>query len=80
MVYIRIRNTGKGFPKAYEEQVFERFFRVPSSNVHDVKGYGLGLNYSKHVVTAHDGQISITSNEQFTELTICLPVYENNVA
>lgn len=80
MVYIRIRNTGKGFPKAYEEQVFERFFRVPSSNVHDVKGYGLGLNYSKHVVTAHHGQISISSNEQFTELTICLPVYENHVA
>lgn len=80
MVYIRIRNTGKGFPKAYEEQVFERFFRVPSSNVHDVKGYGLGLNYSKHVVTAHDGQISISSNEQFTELTICLPVYESHVA
>ncbi len=56
-----IRDNGEGIPEKYLEQVFEKFFRVPKGNQHDVKGYGLGLSYVKHVVELHGGSISVHS-------------------
>lgn len=72
-----IINTGKGFPKEYVNKVFDKFFRVPTNNIHNVKGYGLGLNYAKNVIEDHNGYIFITSDDnELTTLTITLPLYE----
>jgi len=76
-VQIQVSNTGSGFSKEYAEKVFDKFFRVPTNDIHNVKGYGLGLNYAKNVIEAHKGTISIKSDlNELTTLTIILPVYE----
>jgi two-component system phosphate regulon sensor histidine kinase PhoR len=58
---ITIRDAGIGISKEFQKQVFDRFFRVPSGDVHNVKGFGLGLSYVKTIVEAHKGSISLHS-------------------
>ena len=63
-VTISISDNGPGIPQEYRRKIFEKFFRIPSGNVHDVKGYGLGLNYTHYVVDAHKGSIHQENNAQ----------------
>lgn len=62
-IEIRIQDNGMGIPNEYQKKVFDKFFRVPTGNVHDTKGYGLGLSYVKQVVSAHHGTIAIDSDK-----------------
>lgn len=55
---ISVVDNGPGIPEEYSKKIFEKFFRIPQGNVHDVKGYGLGLNYTRYVARAHGGSIS----------------------
>ena len=61
-VTIKIKDNGIGIPQVYKEKVFEKFFRIPSGNQHNVKGYGLGLSYVSHIVEKHKGSINIEDN------------------
>lgn len=73
-VHIRITDNGKGIPSEYHNQIFDMFFRVPSGNLHDVKGFGLGLAYVKQVVKRHDGKITVDSElEKGSTFNIRLP-------
>lgn len=58
---ISIKDNGHGIAESYQKEVFDLFFRVPSGNIHNVKGFGLGLAYVKQIINKHQGTITLTS-------------------
>lgn len=62
-VLIIVTDKGIGMSKSVQNKVFERFYRQTSGNVHNVKGFGLGLNYVKSIVDAHKGTVSVSSEQ-----------------
>ncbi|MBK7140219.1 MAG: HAMP domain-containing histidine kinase [Bacteroidetes bacterium] len=60
-ISIEISDNGKGMKKENSKQIFEKFYRVPSGNVHDIKGFGIGLFYVKQIVDEHKGKIKVKS-------------------
>ncbi|WP_251620052.1 sensor histidine kinase [Odoribacter lunatus] len=60
---IGVRDHGIGISKELQKKVFQRFYRVSSGNLHNVKGFGLGLNYVKNIVELHGGNVRLTSRK-----------------
>ena len=58
---IRISDNGPGINPEYQHRVFQKFYRIPTGNLHDVKGFGLGLYYVKTICDAHQWEIKLKS-------------------
>lgn len=73
-----IRDNGMGIPPEEQKHIFDKYYRVPTGNVHDVKGFGLGLSYVKLMMEAHKGSISVKSEvHKGTTLELILPSVAN---
>ena len=75
-VAIAVADEGLGLTKEQTSRIFETFYRVPTGNRHDVKGFGLGLSYVKKMAEEHQGQITVTSTPgQGSEFQLIIPLY-----
>lgn len=73
-VILSIKDNGIGIPAYYQRLIFDKFFRVPTGDLHNVKGFGLGLSYVKKVVERHGGEIHVHSEpSQGSEFIISIP-------
>lgn len=72
-VEISVTDNGNGIEKNQQERIFDKFYRVPKGNRHDVKGFGIGLFYTKKIIEKHGGNITLNSNKEQTSFKINLP-------
>lgn len=73
---LEVKDNGQGIDEEYLPYIFDKFYRVPSGNIHAVKGYGLGLNYVKELVAALNGKIDVKSSKGVgTTFILKFPIY-----
>jgi two-component system phosphate regulon sensor histidine kinase PhoR len=73
--FISVKDNGIGIEKKYFKNIFKKFYRVPTGDVHDVKGFGLGLNFVKRIIDAHNGKIKVYSLPGIgTEFRLFIPL------
>ncbi len=83
-ITITLQNTSKGFEilvsddgktltKAHKDVIFEKFYRIPKGNTHDVKGFGIGLYYTQKIIEKHHGSIDLHIDGKLTTFKIFIP-------
>ncbi len=72
-VVINVIDDGTSLENQYKEKLFEQFYRVPKGNIHDIKGFGIGLYYTKKIIEKHNGTIQLELQKQQTVFKITLP-------
>lgn len=78
-VVLEIQDHGIGIAPEYQEKIFEKLFRVPQQNRHDVKGHGLGLSYVADVIKKHKGLVQLSSQPGFgSTFSLSIPCIHEN--
>ncbi len=73
-IFLEVADRGIGMSKSVQTRVFERFYRETTGNIHNVKGFGLGLNYVKAITDAHGGTVTVESEQgKGSIFTVFLP-------
>jgi two-component system phosphate regulon sensor histidine kinase PhoR len=76
-ILLTIEDNGIGISKGEQKKIFDKLYRVPTGNIQDVRGFGLGLSYVKAIVEEHHGRISVESEiDKGTKFKIFLPFTE----
>jgi len=70
---VSISDNGNTLTKANEDKIFEKFYRIPKGNTHDIKGFGIGLYYAKKIAEKHEGTIHLNLKDELTTFKISLP-------
>jgi two-component system, OmpR family, phosphate regulon sensor histidine kinase PhoR len=74
-ISVVVKDNGIGIPKEFQGKIFETFFRVTSGNVQNVRGFGIGLSYAKKIIEAHNGKISVSSEDgKGSQFEFILPI------
>lgn len=72
-IEVRVQDNGIGISPKQQKEIFEKFYRVPTGNIHNVKGFGLGLYYVRSLMQAHGGSVAVTSGEGGSTFTLRIP-------
>jgi two-component system phosphate regulon sensor histidine kinase PhoR len=62
-IVVSVADKGMGINRDIQKYIFDRFYRAPSGNRHDIKGFGLGLTYVQNIMQAHNGSVTVSSEE-----------------
>jgi two-component system phosphate regulon sensor histidine kinase PhoR len=70
---ISVADNGEGIDKSHQERIFDKFYRVPKGNTHDVKGFGIGLYYTQKIIEKHNGSVNVSSSFDYTIFKLQIP-------
>lgn len=80
-IMVSVKDNGIGIKAENQHKIFDKLYRVPTGNVHNVKGFGLGLSYVKAIIEKHKGHIAVNSAlGQGTTIMITLPIADEKGA
>lgn len=73
LIFISISDSGTSLSKVHKDKIFEKFYRVPKGNTHDIKGFGIGLFYTKTIIEKHGGSVDLDLKDHKTTFKITIP-------
>ena len=80
VIFISVKDNGIGMDERSQKLIFQKFYRVQSGNIHDIKGHGLGLTYVKKITDLHLGSLTLESKKgSGTTFTVGLPLINYNI-